>query len=135
MTTGHTTFGLRHVLVLATMALVAVGLAVAPATAAATSTKTVKLGDNFFNPKKLTVTAGTTINFKFTGSNTHNVTVVSGPEKFHSSDEASGTYTHTVTKPGTYKIVCTFHPGMTMTLKVKKASGRPPPTTSPPPSS
>jgi hypothetical protein len=37
-----------------------------------------------------------------------------------------------MTKPGTYKIVCTFHPGMDMTLKVKKAPAAAPTTTTPP---
>jgi plastocyanin len=84
------------------------------------------LGDNFFKPTKLTVTAGTTVTFTWTGSNMHNVKVTSGPQKFKSPNQSSGTYTFTFTKAGTYKIVCTFHPGMEMTLKVTKA---PPSTT------
>jgi plastocyanin len=104
---------------------------VAVGTAGATSptqapTKTIKLGDNFYRPSKATVTAGTVVAFKWTGSNTHNVTVLKGPEKFTSPSQSDGTYDRTFTKPGTYKIVCTFHPGMNLTLKVKKA---PPPTT------
>ncbi len=114
---------------------------VAVGTASATSptqtpTKTIKLSDNFFSPSKMTVTAGTVVTFKWTGSNTHNVTVRKGPEKFTSPNQSDGTYDRTFTKPGTYKIVCTFHPGMNMTLKVKKPP--PPPTTTsttPPPSS
>jgi plastocyanin len=85
----------------------------------------VSLGDNFFKPTKLTVAVGTTVTFTWTGSNTHNVKVTSGPQKFKSPNQSSGTYTFTFTKPGTYKIVCTFHPGMEMTLKVPK----PPPST------
>jgi plastocyanin len=70
--------------------------------------------------------------WKWTGGNTHNVTVVSGPEKFHSGGQASGTYSHTMVKPGTYKLVCTFHPGMEMTIKVKKAPPGATTTTTPP---
>jgi plastocyanin len=95
-------------------------------------TKTIKLGDNFFSPSKVTVTAGTVVTFKWTGSNTHNVTVLKGPEKFTSPNQSDGTYDRTFTKPGTYKLVCTFHPGMNLTLKVKKA---PPTTTSTAPTS
>ena len=94
----------------------------------------VRLGDNFFKPTKLTVNAGDTVTFVWVGSNTHNVKVTSGPEKFKSPNQSSGSYTRTFPKPGTYKIVCTFHPGMTMTLKVKKAKSAPT-TTGPPPSS
>lgn len=112
-------------------ALVLVGTVWAAAAGAASPPK-VKLGDNFFKPTKLTVTAGTTVTWTWAGSNTHNVTVTSGPQKFRSPDQDSGTYTRTLTKTGTYKIVCTFHPGMTMTLKVKKAPPGATTTTTPP---
>ncbi len=108
----------RRQLVAAGAALVLVG-AVWAAAAGAASPPKVKLGDNFFKPTKLTVTAGTTVTWTWAGSNTHNVTVTSGPQKFKSSNQSSGTYTFTFTKAGTYKIVCTFHPGMEMTVNVK----------------
>jgi plastocyanin len=95
----------------------------------------VSLGDNFFKPTKLTVNAGDKVTFVWTGSNTHNVKVTSGPEKFKSQNQSSGTYSHTFVKPGTYKIVCTFHPGMTMTLKVRKPKAGTTTTTGPPTSS
>jgi len=92
----------------------------------------VQLGDNFFKPTKLTVNAGDTVTFTWIGSNTHNVKVTSGPEKFKSQDQSSGSYKHTFNKPGTYKIVCTFHPGMVMTLKVRKPKPGATTTTGPP---
>lgn len=95
----------------------------------AAPTKTIKLGDNFFSPSTATVAAGTVVTFKWTGSNTHNVTVVSGPQKFTSPNQSGGTYARTFTKPGTYNIVCTFHPGMKLTLKVKKPPKTKPTTT------
>lgn len=115
---------------------VAVRTAGASGPAQTPPTKTIKLDDNFFKPSNVTVAAGTVVTFQWTGSNTHNVTVVKGPQKFTSSNQSDGTYDHTFTKPGTYKIQCTFHPGMNLTVKVKK----PPPTTTtssstPPPSS
>ena len=114
----------------------ALGVGLAGATSAAKPTPPqppkVSLGDNFFKPTKLTVTVGTTVTFTWRGSNTHNVKVTSGPQKFKSTNQSSGTYTFTFTKAGTYKIVCTFHPGMEMTLKVKKA---PPAATTTSPSS
>lgn len=105
---------------LLSVAVVAVGTAGA-AIPVQTATKTIKLGDNFFSPSKVTVTAGTVVTFKWAGSNTHNVTVVKGPQKFTSPSQSDGTYNRKFTKTGTYKIVCTFHPGMNLTLKVKKA--------------
>jgi plastocyanin len=124
--------GARRLAVAAAALLVVGALAVAAGVAAAAGPKTVSLGDNLFKPTKVTVTAGTTVTWKWTGGNTHNVTVVSGPEKFHSADQATGTYSHRMIKPGTYKIVCTFHPGMDMTLKVKKAPPSTTTTTTPP---
>jgi plastocyanin len=47
------------------------------------------------------------------------VTVVSGPQKFRSQVQLKGTFTRKLTKAGTYKIVCTIHPGMDLTLKVR----------------
>jgi plastocyanin len=105
------------------------------ATTPGTATKTIKLGDNFFSPSKATVTAGTVVTFQWSGSNTHNVTVVKGPQKFTSPSQSDGTYVRTFTKTGTYKIVCTFHPGMNLTLTVKKAPATTTTTRATPPSS
>jgi plastocyanin len=112
-------FRRRHLLAVAAALLLTAALGVA--TAGAASPPKVNLGDNYFKPTKLTVTAGTTVTWTWIGSNLHNVTVVGGPQKFHSRDLDHGQYTRTLTKTGTYRIVCTFHPGMTMTLKVTKA--------------
>jgi plastocyanin len=106
---------MKRLLVLAAAAVLAGALAI-PALAA---TKTVSLGDNFFKPKTLTVTRGTKVVFKWTGAAPHNVTVTSGPKKFHSRTQTSGTYSAIPHTPGTYKIVCTIHAGMAMTLKVR----------------
>jgi len=118
-----------------TLAGVAVGTAGATVASQTPPTKTIKLGDNFYSPSKVTVAAGTVVTFQWTGSNTHNVTVLKGPEKFTSPNQSDGTYDRTFTKPGTYKIVCTFHPGMDLTLKVKKAPPATTTSTAPPPSS
>ena len=95
------------------------GVAGAVAIPAFAATRTVKLGDNFFKPKRVTVKRGTKVIFKWTGSAPHNVTVTRGPRKFHSSTKSRGRYTVTPHKRGTYRIVCTIHAGMTMTLKVR----------------
>jgi plastocyanin len=61
------------------------------------------------------------VRWNFEGKNPHNVTVKSGPVKFHSSTMKSGSYKKKLTRTGTYRIVCTIHAdqGMLMTLKVK----------------
>jgi plastocyanin len=85
----------------------------------ASKTTTIKLGDNFFKPEHKTVKKGTKVVWDWTGKAPHNVTVVSGPKKFHSKVQTKGTFTRKMTKAGTYKIVCTIHPGMDLTLKVR----------------
>ena len=87
--------------------------------ALAASKKTVDLGDNYFAPESAKVAKGTTVTWNWTGTAPHNVTVVSGPQRFRSSVQTSGTYSRRLTKVGTYDIVCTIHPGMEMKLKVR----------------
>ena len=115
-----------------TAAMVVLALAIGAFAAmpggAQSATTVVKVGDNYFKPKKLTVTAGDTITWKWVGSAIHDVVVKKGPQKFKSKKQADGKYSKVVLKPGAYRIVCTLHPGMEMKLTVKPA---PPPTTVP----
>ena len=110
---------MKRLLALAVAVVVAGALAI-PALAA---TRTVKIGDNFFvrssNHATVSVRRGTKVVWKWTGSAPHNVTVTSGPKRFHSRTQSSGTFTAIPHTPGTYKIICTIHPGMAMTLKVR----------------
>jgi plastocyanin len=101
------------------VSIAALAAAAALAVPALAGTKTISIGDNFFKPTSATVSKGTTVKWVFKGKVAHNVTVSKGPQKFHSATKASGSFTHKMTKAGTYKIICTIHPGMAMTLKVK----------------
>jgi plastocyanin len=98
--------------------VVALAALAVPALAA---THSVKIGDNYFVKKggaTVSVAKGTKVKWNFSGANPHNVTVNSGPAKFHSPTKDSGSYSRTLSRAGTYKIVCTVHSGMRMTLKV-----------------
>jgi len=99
--------------------LAAAGVVAVVAVPSFASTKTIKVGDNFFKPRTVTVSNHTTVKWVFRGAVAHNVTVTRGPVKFHSRTMASGSFKHTMTRGGTYKIICTIHPGMEMTLKVR----------------
>jgi plastocyanin len=46
------------------------------------------------------------------------VTVVSGPQRFNSRDQRTGTFARTLRRPGRYMIVCTIH-GQTMRIRVR----------------
>jgi plastocyanin len=74
----------------------------APALGAGAS---VKVGDDFFRAKTVRITKGSTVTWKWVGSDSHNV-VFRG---FKSRLQNKGTYRHKFTKAGTYKYVCTLH--------------------------
>jgi plastocyanin len=78
----------------------------------------IRVADDVFKPSSKTVDKGTRVKWKFVGDNPHNVTVTSGPREFRSGTKSSGKFVKKMRKRGTYKIVCTIHPGMDMTLKV-----------------
>lgn len=106
-------------------------LAAGPATGQSSSTKrgakkTIRIGDNFYAPTKVTVRAGTSVTWKWpteTGD-THDVKLQRGPKgarKFHSEEAGSDySFTRKLTVPGTYKIICTLHADMRATIVVKK---------------
>ena len=116
----------RRRLVAVAVAAVAALPCAAPASAGAPQRKTVRLYDNYYLPLKLTVNRGSTITWKWTAEafDVHDVKLKSGPagvKKFHSEPAYSGyRYKRTLRVPGRYRIVCTLHEEMTMTIKVRR---------------
>lgn len=100
----------------AALAVVAAAASVGVADAKA-PTRTVKVTDNVYTPKRLTVKRGTKVVWSFRGNIPHNVDVSSGPELFSSRIVKSGTFAKRLTRRGTYRIVCTLHEA-DMTMKV-----------------
>jgi plastocyanin len=94
--------------------------------ASAPKTKTVKVGDDYYLPVKLTVKKGTKVRWTWLDGNqdTHDVRLKSGPKgvkKFKSGLAASDySYSKKLTVPGTYKIYCSLHKEMKETIVVKK---------------
>ncbi len=84
-------------------------------------TVTVRVRDDVFSPKRLTVRRGTTVRWVWQGRMAHNVRVRSGPARFDSGLRTTGRYRRTLTRRGTYRIVCDPHLalGMTMTIVVR----------------
>lgn len=115
----------RRGIVASALAAMLLVTAVAPGAAQSAKVK-VKVGDNYFKPKQLTIAAGDTIVFKWIGTAIHDVVSKKpNPEKFKSDKQASGKYKRVLLAPGDYEIVCTLHPGMDMEITVTP----PPPTT------
>jgi plastocyanin len=101
------------------LALLTVLIVAASAVSALASGRTVKVGDNYYGPKTLTVGRGTKVTWKWVGVLKHNVVVHKGPSSFSSKTQVRGSYSHTFTRKGTYQLVCTVHPSMKMTVVVK----------------
>jgi plastocyanin len=115
----------RRVLAAPLVGVLALALAGASA-ASAPKTKTVKVGDDYYLPAKLTVKKGTKIKWSWIAGNsdTHDVRLKSGPKgvkKFHSQLAASDySFSKKLTVPGTYKIYCSLHRSMRETIVVKR---------------
>ncbi len=95
----------------------------AGSSASGKATKTVDVGDDFFDPESLTIKEDTTIKFKWVGDDEHNVFKQSGPGKYFESDNTDETgfvYSHKFKKSGNYMLGCILHEDMDMDLKVKK---------------
>jgi plastocyanin len=109
---------LASVLVLAALGIVA-------SQAFAATSRSVKIGDNYFVAKgkvrTVVVKKGTRVRWHDTGA-LHNVVVTRGPVKFRSNGylHHGDTFSKRVKRAGTYRIVCTIHSGMRMTLKVTR---------------
>ena len=102
----------------------AVGLVLA-APAATAGRKKVGVYDNYYLPNKLTVPKNSTIVWKWPAEvgDVHDVKLgkhPKGAKTFWSEPGASGySFTRKLTIPGTYRIVCTLHEEMTMTITVR----------------
>ena len=89
---------------------------------AANSARDVKIGDNYFvrasGVPTVTVSKGTTVRWVWRGKSLHNVKVAKGPVRFGSSSKRTGTYSHKMTRKGTYTIICTIHGGSDQKMKL-----------------
>ena len=111
-----------------TLIAVLVGAAlISAAPAHGAARKTVAVGDNFLSPQTLTVKRGTTVTWRWPGygatGDVHDVGLTSGPKgvkRFRSEAASSGyRFSRKLTVPGTYKVGCSLHHAMRMTIKVR----------------
>jgi plastocyanin len=97
--------------------LISLAIAAAAPTAASAAA-TVSIAGKSFGPAAVTVAPGDAVTWNW-GSGPHNVHVTSGPETFDSGiKDTGGTYTRTLTAPGTYTYQCDVHPTMHGTVVV-----------------
>ena len=91
----------------------------------ARTTRTIKVGDDYFvkkgKPSTITVRKGTRVTFKWNkGDSLHNVHARKGPVTFRSAFMRKGSFSKVLKKKGTYVVYCEIHaPSMRVTIKVK----------------
>jgi plastocyanin len=108
------------------LALAGAALVAAPATAAAPKPKTVKIADNYYLPDTLKIKPRTRVVWRWPAEagDVHDVKLKSAPKgvkKFHSQPASAGySFKRTLEKTGRYRIVCTLHEEMTMTITVRR---------------
>jgi plastocyanin len=104
------------------------GAALIGAAPAQAGTKTVRIYDNYFLPDALKVARGSTVVWRWPGADeagdVHDVKLKSGPKgvKRFQSEAASTDFTfrRKLKVPGRYRIVCTLHAEMRMTITVRR---------------
>jgi plastocyanin len=88
--------------------------------------KVVTVNDNYYGPAKLTVNRNSTIVWRWPADagDVHDVKLAGHPKgakTFWSEPGAAGySFTRKLTVPGRYRIVCTLHEEMRMTITVRK---------------
>ncbi len=89
-------------------------------------TVNVSIVDFAFNPKTITVSVGTTVQWTNNGGAPHTVTSTSGSPAFDSGTLSSGeTFRHTFTTAGEFSYRCSIHPSMTGKVIVAQAQSGP----------
>jgi len=108
---------------LAAVSLVAAA-ALGGAPAAHAATQSVTIGDGFFEPAALTVTAGDTVTWTNADGSPHTATANGGG--FDSGNlDPGATFSFTFSEPGTYTYVCRYHDEMVATVMVVPAASAP----------
>jgi plastocyanin len=80
----------------------------------------VSMKDIKFNPGSVTIKAGGKVTWTNDDSVGHDVTADDFESGSPGGIDGGSTFSHTFKKAGTYNYVCSVHPGMKGTVKVKK---------------
>ena len=109
---------IRYLLLSVGIAALVLGSRMPAATAGAAETHTVTIEGMRFDPEVLTIEAGDSVVWVNKDLFPHTTTSKAGG--FDSQQiAASESWRHTFTKKGTFSYVCTLHPTMKATVKVK----------------
>jgi plastocyanin len=88
--------------------LLALVTATTPDSPSAATAHSVAVKDDYFSPSRIRIDKGDKVIWRWRGGSSHDVTGGS----WGSSAMQRGTYAKTFRRAGTYRYVCTLHPGM-----------------------
>jgi plastocyanin len=75
------------------------------------SGSTIPVGDRFFGVPNVRVTKGSTLNWRFSGAELHNLTTANGPLGIGTGNlDGNRTFSQKFDRPGTYRFFCALHP-------------------------
>jgi len=114
-------FGSRPSSALLGVAVILIALAVT--TPALAADLEVKIENFTFNPQKITVKAGTTVNWTNVDDIPHTVEATTKAFKSKALDK-SDKFSFMFTTPGSYEYFCSLHPHMKASIVVEAASGQ-----------
>lgn len=99
--------------------LLAAALGGQSALAPAAGTKTIRVKENAFSPKRVTIAKNTLVTWRWaSGAGGHDITS-RGKKRFRSAAvKAGGTHRYRFRKAGTYRYVCTLHEDDGMTGRI-----------------
>ena len=87
--------------------------------ATASATRTVRLKDSFFSPSRLTVARGGSVRFVWAGDLVHNLVGPGIPARLEDPVRRRRPFTRTFRRAGRVTFICSIHPGMEMTVRVR----------------
>lgn len=106
------------VALLAALALAAPAQA-APDDARASATRTVRLKDSFFSPSSVALRRGDSVRFVWAGERRHNLIGPGIPARYETAARRHRPFTRTFRRAGRVAFLCSIHPGMEMTVRVR----------------
>ena len=92
---------------------IAVASVAALGVAQAAPAATITVGNNFLAPSSKTISAGTRLRFKWVGGESHHIVKTKGPGgdiKSPATSKKGVNLAKVLSKRGTYRFICTFHP-------------------------
>ena len=112
-----------------TFVAIAAGAALLNGVHLSAATTNVIVGDNFFNPRNVTITVNDAVRWAWAGSSTHSTTHSGTPRLWDSGEKRTGSFTNIFTAAGNYPYFCTEHSSQTGSVIVQQGANTPPTVT------